>query len=128
MGFDPPSPVLVYDGDCDFCRFWLSRWQSRLGDRLESLPFQDSRVAKRFPHLPADRLKGAVHLVASDGTIRTGAGAVFEIMSLGGRPLPMRAYRHVPGVASLSELGYRFVAANRPFFWKLTTMLFRPGR
>jgi predicted DCC family thiol-disulfide oxidoreductase YuxK len=128
MGSAPFTPVLIYDGACDFCRFWLNRWRSRLGDRIEYLAFQDSQVAERFPHLSATRLKSTVHFVDSHGAVSAGAAAVFEIISLGGTQLPIRAYRGVPGVAWLSELAYRLVAGHRPVFWKLTKLFFRAGR
>jgi len=23
----PPKPLLVFDGDCNFCTLWIRRWQ-----------------------------------------------------------------------------------------------------
>ena len=119
------KPVLIYDGDCDFCRYWLARWRACLGERLEYIPFQDPQVPARFPNLSVERLKTAVHLVEPDGAVHFGARAVFEALELGWSRLPIRAYRHIPGVAWLSERGYRLVAGHRPFFWRLTRLFCR---
>jgi hypothetical protein len=32
---DPERPLLVWDGDCDFCRRWIERWRRIAGDRVE---------------------------------------------------------------------------------------------
>jgi predicted DCC family thiol-disulfide oxidoreductase YuxK len=109
-------PVLIYDGDCGFCRYWLARLRRRVGERMEYLPFQDPQIPVRFPHLSISRLKESVHVVAVDGTLYKGARAVFEALALGGMKLPIRAYRWVPGGALLSEAAYRFVARRRKFF------------
>jgi predicted DCC family thiol-disulfide oxidoreductase YuxK len=122
------KPVVIYDGDCDFCRFWLARWRVYLGDRLEYMPLRDPAVGQRFPDLSPDQLKRAVHLVEPDGTVYTGARAVFEALELGWSRFPIRAYRRIPGIAMLSELGYRIVASNRPFLWRLTRLFFRSVR
>jgi predicted DCC family thiol-disulfide oxidoreductase YuxK len=109
-------PVLIYDGDCGFCRYWLARVRRHVGERMEYIAFQDPQVPLRFPDLSIKRLKESVHFVASDGKVHHGARAVFEALALGGMKLPIRAYRWIPGGALLSEAVYRFVARRRKFF------------
>jgi predicted DCC family thiol-disulfide oxidoreductase YuxK len=137
-------PILVFDGDCGFCRFWVARWGYRTGDRIEYQPFQNPDIASRFPHIPADRFAGAVHLIEPDGRTSAGALAVFRLLALAGAPQdtePARLqghasrrsgragslltgiYHRVPGAATVSERAYRVVADHRPFFTRLTTLL-----
>ena len=113
---------MFYDGDCGFCRCWLAWARTRLGDRLEYIPLQDPQVPARFPNLSRDRLKASVHLVEPDGTVFRGARAVFGALDQGWSSWPLRAYRRIPGVAPLSELGYRTVAGHRSFFGFLTAV------
>ena len=126
MGSDPflrhpvQKPVLIYDGECDFCKYWLARGRKRLGDRLEYMPLKDPQVAARFPNLAPGRLRESVHLVEPDGTVYFGARAVFEALDLGGLQWPIRAYRHLPGAAAMSEAAYRLVARHRGFFFLIT--------
>jgi predicted DCC family thiol-disulfide oxidoreductase YuxK len=115
------TPVLIFDGDCGFCRFWLARWRVRLGDRLEYIPLQDPQLAERFPQLATAQLKRAVHFVDSGGVVSSGAEAVFRAFALGGSTLPLRAFRHIPGFALVSEAAYRLVANHRPLFASITT-------
>jgi len=45
---DPP--VLVFDGDCAFCRAWVEYWQRLTGERVRYTPYQE--IDSRFPDLP----------------------------------------------------------------------------
>jgi predicted DCC family thiol-disulfide oxidoreductase YuxK len=121
------KPVLIYDGDCGFCRYWIARWRRRIGERIEYVPLQDPSVAERFPTLPSRDLKEAVHLILPDGSVRSGAAAVFEALAVADKRLPLRVYESVPGAAAASELGYRIIARHRPFFSRLTMMLWGRG-
>ena len=59
--------MLVYDGDCAFCRRWIARWRRVTGERVEYGPYQE--VAGRFPALPLERLQSAVQLIEPDGRV-----------------------------------------------------------
>ena len=106
------KPLLVYDGDCGFCRFWVTRWREKIGDRIDYVTFQES--AERHPEIGADASSRSSLLVDEDGSIRAGALGVFRALAhapSGGRLL--WAYRNIPGVAVLAEWIYRFVARHR---------------
>jgi len=34
----PARPLVVFDGDCGFCRYWLARWRRVVGDRFDAEP------------------------------------------------------------------------------------------
>jgi predicted DCC family thiol-disulfide oxidoreductase YuxK len=106
----PAKPLLVFDGDCGFCRRWVERWRARTADRIDYLPFQE---LGDFPEIPHERLAQAVHLIETDGAVYSGAEAVFRLL---GRPWLYR----LPGMPMTSECAYRLVARHRQFFSKLT--------
>ncbi|HVA66001.1 MAG TPA: lipase maturation factor family protein [Elusimicrobiota bacterium] len=115
-------PVLVFDGDCGFCRRWVWRWQSLTGDKVEYASYQSAGA--RFPQIAPERFSGAVHLIEPGGRASSGAEAVFRLLdSAAGRRWPMFLYRRVPGVARASEAFYAFVARHRPLFSCLTRFL-----
>src|SRR5262249_5854509 len=112
---NPPygRPLLVYDGHCDFCRFWLNRIRRRVGDRIAYEPYQ--KVADRSPVLPRARFRRAVQLIEPDGRVYGGAEAVFRALAQAPRgDCWLRVYRRVPGARPFFDLGYRFVANHRP--------------
>ncbi len=119
----PAQPVLVFDGDCGFCRLWVERARRATGDRVEYLPAK--KAAARFPLLAPEDLAEAVHLVESDGAVRRGAEAVFRCLELAGgvRATGAFLYRTLSPFRAASEAAYRFVAAHRPFFTRMTRLL-----
>jgi predicted DCC family thiol-disulfide oxidoreductase YuxK len=116
-------PLLVFDGDCGFCRFWVARWRHRTGDRVEYLPSDAAEIVERSPTLQPDRLARAVHLIEPDDRVSAGAEAVFRLLAHGGWRIPLTLYTHVPVVAAISESAYELVASHRRFFSIFTRLL-----
>lgn len=116
-------PVLIYDGECGFCRMWIGRWRRATGDAVEYLP--SDRAPARFPDLPRAALDEAVHLVEPGGRTSRGAEAVFRALAAAGgwRRGPLLAYERLLPWRALSEAAYRLVAARRPLFSRLTRLL-----
>ncbi len=107
-----PKPLLIYDGDCGFCRGWVARWRVNTSDRISYTPFQ--QVAEQFPGIPREQFARTAHLIDRRGDIHRGASAIFRAMAYGRRTWwPLLLYWCMPGFARLTELGYRLVANNR---------------
>ena len=111
------KPILIYDGDCGFCRRWIERWKKQTGSQVDYAPYQE--VGGRFSHLSEADFKSSVQLVESDGKTYRGAEAVFRSLAAGGSQKLLWAYYHVPGMRWTSEALYRLVATNRTFFSKI---------
>ena len=117
------KPLLIYDGDCGFCRRWIARWQSLTGDRVEYAPFQ--QVASEFPEIPQEQFEASVQLIEPAGKVSSGAEAVFRTLTYTpGKKWMLWMYEKIPGAAHISEWSYRLVAQHRTFFSKLTQYLF----
>src|SRR2546427_7996499 len=82
----PERPLLVFDGDCGFCRAWILRWRRLTGERIDVAPFQ--AVAARFPDIPAARFTVSVVLIEPDGRVTYGAEAVVPALAAAPRPRP----------------------------------------
>src|SRR5215831_10331801 len=112
-------PLLVFDGDCAFCRLWIARWRATIGGALDVAPSQEA--AARFPEVPAERFRDAVVLIEPAGRVTRGAEAVFRALALArGHELPLDLYYHLPGLAWASELVYRLIARHRDAAFKVT--------
>ncbi len=123
------KPLLVYDGDCGFCRFWIERWRDRLGDRVDCAPSHE--VAGRFPQISPAEFDNAVQFIDGDGAVYAGAEGVFRALDFAtGSGWRMRAWRSIPGYARLCDATYRLVARHRAAFSFLTRLAFgeRPER
>src|SRR5439155_2354067 len=82
-------PVMIYDGFCNFCRFWIARWHERTDGKIAYRRSQ--QVAERFPQIPRSEFERAVQLVEPGGAVTSGADAVFRALDLAGaEPLALR--------------------------------------
>jgi predicted DCC family thiol-disulfide oxidoreductase YuxK len=112
---------MVYDGDCNFCTIWIRRWQQMTGQSVDFLPAQDPGIPAQFPEIPREQFDTAVQLVESDGTVYSGAEAVFRTLAHSShRQWPLRLYQDSPFLANITEWAYRQVATHRAFFSLLT--------
>ena len=109
------KPLLVYDGDCDFCRYWIFRWSHITKDRIDYAPYQE--VYTKFPEIPLTDFQSSVKLIFENGQIYSGAEAILR--ALNSRTL-LWCYTKLPGFSRISETIYRFVAKHRQHFSKLT--------
>ena len=118
----PSKPLMIFDGDCHFCRRWIERWRELTAGAVEYAPFQE--VASRFPEIPREAFESAVHFIDKDGTVYRAAEAVFRSLSTlrGGRGL-VWCYEHLPGFAPILETAYGLVARHRQFASFFTRLL-----
>src|SRR5688572_19331279 len=108
----PPRPLLIFDGDCSFCRRWIERWKNLTGDAIEYAPYQEA--AERATSVPPENFGKAVHLVEPGGRITRAAEAVFRSLSLAGQKRHLLwMYEHVAPFRWIAEKAYAFIAAHR---------------
>jgi len=116
------GPLLVFDGDCGFCRAWVDYWKSITSDRVNYAPFQE--VGERFPQVSREEFASAVKLILSGGEVRSGAHAVFTVLaSVPDRRWMLWSYDRLPGVAPLCEAAYRTIADHRSVAYWVTRLL-----
>lgn len=114
--------MLVWDGDCGFCRLWVDYWKKLTGERVTYAPYQE--VADHFPDVRGEEFAEAVRLFLPDGEMRSGAHAAYTTLAMApGKRWLMWSYDHIPGFAAVSEAAYRVIAAHRSFFYTVTKLL-----
>lgn len=117
------KPLLIYDGDCGFCRRWIGFCKSLTEEKIEYAPFQ--QVADQFPEIREEEFLASVQLVEPNGKFSKAAEAVFRTLAyVPGKKWMLWSYEKVPGFARISEWCYCFVAQRRTFFSTLTRLLF----
>jgi predicted DCC family thiol-disulfide oxidoreductase YuxK len=116
------GPLLVFDGDCGFCRAWVDYWKGLTSDRVNYAPFQE--VGERFPQVSPEKFASAVKLILPSGEVSSGAHAVFTALaSVPDRRWMLWSYDRFPGVAPLCEAAYRTIASRRSFGYWATRLL-----
>ncbi|MGH9612833.1 MAG: lipase maturation factor family protein [Bryobacteraceae bacterium] len=116
-------PLLIFDGKCGFCGVWVDYSKTLTGDRVEYAPSQEA--ADRFPDIPKENFAKSVQLVEPGGEVLSGAHAVCRTLAYApGKGFWLWAYEDLPGVAPIAEIAYRFIAAHRGLFYRLTRFSF----
>src|SRR3954447_26289052 len=108
----PPKPLLIWDGDCDFCRLWIERWCEMTAGKIDCTTFQEG--GDRFPEIPPEEFNRSLVLIQPDGTVVFAAEAAYRSLGYArSREWLAWSYDHVPGFAAVSETGYGFIARHR---------------
>ena len=109
------KPVMLYDGDCGFCVRWIERWKKKTQAAVEYQPYQ--KILDQYPQVTKEECEVAVQLIMSDGSIHSGAHAVFHAFDLVAKyRWVLWLYEHVPFFAGIAEGVYQLVAHHRSFF------------
>ena len=112
--------VIVFDGECRFCR-WSVRRIQRLDsrDQFEYLPRQAQGVEVRFPQLAESDFNTGLRLVDGE-RIYVGADALYEIY----RRMPpfhlLTWFYRAPVLHGVFKMCYGLIARNRHRFGRVT--------
>jgi predicted DCC family thiol-disulfide oxidoreductase YuxK len=118
----PPKPLLIWDGDCDFCRLWIERWRQMTAGKIDYCIYQE--IADRFPEISSDEFNRSLVLIEPDGTAFFAADAVYRSLAYRrSREWLAWSYDHVPGFAAVSETAYGLIARHRKFASAVTRLL-----
>src|SRR5215472_6562626 len=118
----PPKPLLIWDGECDFCRLWIERWREITAGKVDYSTYQEA--AERFPEIAVDQFTRAMALIEPSGDVFFAAEAVFRsLRNRRSREWLAWSYDHVHGFAAVSETGYRVIARHRRFASAVTRLL-----
>ncbi|WP_026450448.1 thiol-disulfide oxidoreductase DCC family protein [Aequorivita capsosiphonis] len=122
----PPKdrPIMVWDGACDFCNYWIINWKSKTGDRIIYKTFQE--VAGQFADIPLKEFKKASRLIKSDGSVYSGPDSAFRTFQYFKNPsLSWHLwYSQLKAFTILCDYSYNFIAKNRSFMFKVTKIFF----
>ena len=106
------QPVLVYDGDCGICRYWVRYWQKLTGDSVDYQPYQE--VAHDWPQISEQQFRQSIQYIESDDRIYSGACGVFTLLkSQFPYNLLLWLYLHIPGISGIAEFFYNFFSRHR---------------
>lgn len=114
---DEAPHYLVFDGACELCRrLCRAVQQMDRQHRLHAVTFADPLAAQLLAALPADQWRNTFHLVAPDGTLRSGDAAmplIARLLPCGG---PLAWLMTAPGIGKpLTDLMYRqLTGMHRP--------------
>jgi len=121
----PPqqNPLMVYDGNCGFCKYWVIRWKKISGLGVDYKSYQE--VASVFKDIPEHHFKEAVRYIGVDGIIYNGPDAAYiTYFNQNKAKFLHQWYLDKRWFRNFSDYSYQFVADNRNLMSKLTVRLF----
>ena len=122
MAAPPPKPLMIWDGECHFCRLWIERWREITRGEVEYATYQE--VAEKFPEISRTEFQRAVAYIDREGKVFFAAEAVYRSLRCrSSRKWLAWNYDHIPGFASVSETVYKFIASHRDFGSAITRLL-----
>ena len=127
------KPMLIYDGDCNFCQKSVNVMKKIVGDAVDFVPFQSIEPEAdnyRYAGITDDEFNQGVKLVIDfdidvdpeddymqgvpDKRVYSSAEAIFRTFAYAGKlTFLLYLYNHFPFFKPVSEFVYRQIAANR---------------
>jgi predicted DCC family thiol-disulfide oxidoreductase YuxK len=117
-------PVMVWDGKCGFCAYWVRHWKTLTEDRIVFKTFQET--AEKYEDIPLKEFKKASRLIEPDGRVYSGPDSAYRSLTYSKKhhfPYHRWYVRHSL-FTNLSDHTYNFIAKHRPFFYRLTVFFF----
>ena len=122
----PPidKPMMVWDGECGFCNYWITRWKSKTEDRIQYKTFQE--VSKNYPDIPLKEFKKASRFIETNGLVYSGPDSAYRSFQYFNKPDEKwhRWYSKYGWFNFLSDQIYNFIAKHRSFMFTLTKIFF----
>ncbi len=121
----PPQrkPILVYDGNCGFCKYWVIKWKKLTRDTISYEPYQ--KVAVQFKDLSEEHFERAVRLILKNGRIISGPAVAYytnqdkQIFSV-----LFQFYETNTWFRRFSDKCYNWIANHRRFMYRLSVTMF----
>ncbi|WP_432411545.1 thiol-disulfide oxidoreductase DCC family protein [Rasiella sp. SM2506] len=120
----PPEvkPILVWDGECGFCKYWVTRWKRISENKIHFKTYQE--VALQFPDIPIKEFKKASRLITPEGTVHSGPDSAYMSYYIANPKSPCHYwYVTYTWFTKLSDHGYNFIAKHRRIFFKITKVM-----
>jgi len=118
----PPKPLMIWDGECHFCKRWIERWRDITAGKVDYATYQEAGL--RFPEIPSGQSKHAIVFIQPDGETFFAAKAVYRSLQYRSSQKWLAwSYDHIPGFSGISEIGYKFIARHRGFGSTVTRLL-----
>src|SRR5579885_3484820 len=105
-------PLLIYDGDCGFCVYWVRYWQRLTGEAVRYAAYQE--VGQDFPQISTEEFRRAIYFIAADGKTYKGAAAAYHVLAGDSGGGCTGAFLCMPGSANGATTSWRGGGWRRP--------------
>jgi len=104
--------LLIFDGECGFCRRWVRFMTSWFAKHPTPVAWQQANLGELG--LTPEQCNAAVQFVSADLRISSGSDAAARVLIVAGLPFNIAGFvMLLPGVRNIAQWAYRWVANNR---------------
>ena len=108
-------PLLIYDGECEFCIKWARKFKAMTGKFITFIPLQYLPVD--YEYVTRAACLKSVQYIDGNNRVSKGAEAVFQLFHTAKKgSFLLTCYRRIPIFRFLTEYVYSLVARNRHLF------------
>ena len=116
----PTKPVIIYDGECNFCLNGIRRIQNKdEADQFTYTPKQTPDLYAHYPQLEALESKEGMRFIDASGKTYCGADTIYQIYKRLGKYRYITWLYLVPIIRTLMKGVYLIIAKNRSRLSKL---------
>lgn len=116
------KPLLIWDGECGFCHYWVIRWKVMTGEAVDYESYQEA--GGHFPSISEEEFRRAAFLIEPGGAAYRGMGAAYRTFTYDGRwGFLFSLYQRSALFRKSSARLYRWIARHRPLMFRLTRLL-----
>jgi predicted DCC family thiol-disulfide oxidoreductase YuxK len=108
-----PRPLVIYDGECKFCRQQLRNLQRAAGRHFQAASFRESGFFEHHKEVSPDECQKALQFIDAAGRKFSGAEAVVRILALNRLFCPLTCLYYIPGIRKLCNVTYENISLNR---------------
>ncbi len=117
------KPVMVWDGECGFCKYWTTRWRNITKDNIAYIPYQEAK--DHFRDIELIHFKQASRFIDKEGRIYSGPQSAYKTLSYNRNWAFLNNwYENYSLFTNFSDQLYNLIAKNRGVFFKITKLLF----
>ena len=116
--FPPSQTLLVWDGKCGFCKFWVTRWKIQTQGKIKFITYQE--VAENFKDIPLKEFKKSSKVIEPNGRVYNGPDSAYRSLYISGNRKWHHLYKNSKLFTTLSDHAYNHIAKHRSFYFKIT--------
>ena len=79
------KPMLVFDGECEFCERLASKWNKRIGEKINFVPY--NKLSDKYGYTSTEEFTKEIKLIYPEGMVYGGAAAAFKVIEHSKSPL-----------------------------------------
>ncbi len=117
-------PLLIWDGECGFCKYWIMFLKNKISNKVKFETYQNA--ASNFEDIPLIEFKKASRFIDSDGNVFSGPDSLYKALTFSENKYFdwHLLYKQNNAFRIVSDYGYNFIAKNRSFMFKVTKVFF----